>query len=30
MAGFEFEVADHDEEQVRISGVVKWFQWGAK
>ena len=28
MAGFEFEVADHDEEQVRISGVVKWFDPG--
>ena len=28
MAGFEFEGADHDEEQVRISGVVKWFDPG--
>lgn len=28
MAGFEFEVVDHDEEQVRISGVVKWFDPG--
>ena len=28
MAGFEFESADHGEEQVRISGVVKWFDPG--
>jgi CspA family cold shock protein len=28
MAGFGFESADHGEEQVRISGVVKWFDPG--
>ena len=28
MASFEFEDANHDEEQVRISGVVKWFDSG--